>query len=86
MFLKHLFSLSQSLEPMLFKEAMQYILPKSLLEPIYHCFYYFDIINVSFSEATPVFTKYTVLNGAPVFTKYTVLNVPLYSLSTCTLY
>ena len=26
---------------------MQYILPKSLLEPIYHCFYYFEVMNVS---------------------------------------
>jgi hypothetical protein len=31
----------------LFKEAMQYLLPKSLLEPIYHCFYYFEILDVS---------------------------------------
>ena len=30
----------------LFKEAMQYILPKSLLEPIYHCFYYFEVLDV----------------------------------------
>lgn len=35
----------KSLEPKLFKEAMQYILPKSLLEPIYHCFYYFEVMN-----------------------------------------
>ena len=32
----------------LFKEAMQYLLPKSLLEPIYHCFYYFEILDVSY--------------------------------------
>ena len=31
----------------LFKEAMHYILPKSLLEPIYHCFYYFEVLDVS---------------------------------------
>ena len=31
----------------LFKEAMQYLLPKSLLEPIYHCFYYFEVLDVS---------------------------------------
>lgn len=31
----------------LFKEAMVYLLPKSLLEPIYHCFYYFEILDVS---------------------------------------
>ena len=30
----------------LFKEAMQYILPKSLLEPTYHCFYYFEVLDV----------------------------------------
>ena len=30
----------------LFKEAMQYILPNSLLEPIYHCFAYFDFMEV----------------------------------------
>ena len=30
----------------LFKEAMHYILPKSLLEPIYHCFYYFEVLDV----------------------------------------
>jgi hypothetical protein len=32
----------------LFKEAMQYLLPKSLLEPFYHCFYYFEILDVSY--------------------------------------
>ena len=32
----------------LFKEAMQYLLPKTLLEPIYHCFYYFEILDVSY--------------------------------------
>ena len=26
---------------------MQYILPSSLLEPIYHCFAYFDFMEVS---------------------------------------
>ena len=31
----------------LFKEAIQYVLPKSLLEPIYHCFYYFEVLDVS---------------------------------------
>ena len=40
--------LSQTLtEPDLFKEAIQYVLPKSLLEPFYHFFYYFDVMNVS---------------------------------------
>lgn len=34
-------------EPKLFKEAVQYILPKSLMEPIYHCFYYFEAMDVS---------------------------------------
>ena len=34
-------------QPDLFKEAIQYVLPKSLLEPIYHCFYYFEAMNVS---------------------------------------
>ena len=34
-------------QPDLFKEAIQYVLPKSLLEPLYHCFYYFDAMNVS---------------------------------------
>lgn len=34
----------------LFKEAMQYLLPKSLLEPIYHCFYYFEVLDVSCSS------------------------------------
>ena len=33
----------------LFKEAMQYLLPKTLLEPIYHCFYYFEVLAVSYS-------------------------------------
>lgn len=31
----------------LFKEAMQYILPNSLLEPVYHFFYYFEVMDVS---------------------------------------
>ena len=30
----------------LFKEAMQYILPNSLLEPVYHFFYYFEVMEV----------------------------------------
>ena len=34
-------------EPDLFKEAIQYVLPKSLLEPLYHCVYYFEAMNVS---------------------------------------
>ncbi|CAI8008843.1 Son of sevenless homolog 1, partial [Geodia barretti] len=33
-------------EPDLFKEAIQYVLPKSLLEPLYHCFYYFEAVNM----------------------------------------
>lgn len=28
------------------REAMKYILPKSLDEPCYHCFHYFDAIEV----------------------------------------
>ena len=40
--------LSQTLtEPDLFKEAIQYVLPKSLMEPFYHFFYYFEVMNVS---------------------------------------
>lgn len=31
----------------LFKEAMQYILPNSLLEPVYHFFHYFEVMEVS---------------------------------------
>ena len=46
---------SQSQETKLFKEAMQYILPKSLLEPIYHCFYYFEVMNVSRSLLDDLF-------------------------------
>ena len=38
----------------LFKEAMQYLLPKSLLEPIYHCFYYFEVLDVSCTCARPL--------------------------------
>ena len=30
----------------LLKEAMKYILPKSLDEPCYHCFHYFDALDV----------------------------------------
>jgi len=30
----------------LFKEAMKYILPNSLLEPVYHCFAYFEFMEV----------------------------------------
>ena len=32
--------------PKLFKEAVQYVLPKALLEPIYHFFYYCSIMKV----------------------------------------
>ena len=39
----------------LFKEAMQYILPNSLLEPVYHFFYYFEVMDVSHThQATPI--------------------------------
>ena len=42
------FVLMQTLtQPDIFKEAIQYVLPKSLLEPLYHFFYYFDIMSVS---------------------------------------
>ena len=30
----------------LLREAMKYILPKSLDEPCYHCFHYFDALDV----------------------------------------
>ena len=30
----------------LFKESMQYILPNSLLEPVYHFFYYMEVMEV----------------------------------------
>lgn len=30
----------------LFKESIQYILPNSLLEPVYHFFYYFEVMEV----------------------------------------
>lgn len=33
--------------PKLFKESVQYVLPKALLEPIYHFFYYCNILTVS---------------------------------------
>ena len=32
--------------PRLFKEAVQYVLPKALMEPIYHFFYYCNIMQV----------------------------------------
>eukprot|EP00118_Oscarella_pearsei_P019533 m.208247 g.208247 ORF g.208247 m.208247 type:complete len:1270 (+) comp39702_c0_seq23:557-4366(+) len=35
-----------------FLEAMRYVLPKLLLGPIYHCFYYFDTLKVLW-KATP---------------------------------
>ena len=42
--------ISQTLtEPDLFKEAIQYVLPKSLMEPFYHFLYYFDVMNVSWA-------------------------------------
>lgn len=39
----------QQLQPNIpmFKEAVMYVLPGHLLEPIYHCLYYFEIIQVS---------------------------------------
>lgn len=30
----------------MFMEAVMYVLPGLLLEPIYHCLYYFEIIQV----------------------------------------
>ena len=35
----------QRIQP-LFKESVQYDLPKKLLEPINHCFFYFEIMEV----------------------------------------
>ena len=39
----------QGLQPKIpmFMEAVMYVLPGLLLEPIYHCLYYFEIIQVS---------------------------------------
>lgn len=37
--------------PKLFKEAMQYMVPKALMEPIYHFFYYFSVMS-AMSKAT----------------------------------
>ena len=42
----------RSQETKLFKEAVQCILPKSLLEPIYHCFYYFEVLE-ALKKTTP---------------------------------
>ena len=33
--------------PKLFKEAVQYVLPRALHEPIYHYFYYCNMLSVS---------------------------------------
>ena len=33
--------------PKLFKEAVQYVLPRALHEPIYHFFYYCNMLSVS---------------------------------------
>jgi len=42
-------SSTQTLQPNIpmFREAVMYVLPGLLLEPIYHCLYYFEIIQVS---------------------------------------
>jgi son of sevenless-like protein len=36
----------------LFKEAVMYVLPTHLLQPIYHCLYYFDIIQALMKTTT----------------------------------
>lgn len=38
------------------REAMKYILPKSLDEPCYHCFHYFDAIEVAHTSCLHTFS------------------------------
>ncbi|RXN36951.1 son of sevenless -like protein [Labeo rohita] len=35
-----------------FKEAVQYVLPRLLLTPVYHCLHYFEILKASVSDAS----------------------------------
>lgn len=35
-----------------FKEAVQYVLPRLLLTPVYHCLHLFEILKVSFLTVT----------------------------------
>lgn len=47
----------------LFKEAMQYILPNSLLEPVYHFFYYFEVMEALF-QCSPTPDDYEAFESA----------------------
>ena len=66
----------------LFKEAMQYLLPKSLLEPIYHCFYYFEVLDVSSICNSYMYSsssKFSTSNYSTPFTEWWTIHVQVVS-------
>ena len=63
----------QRIQP-LFKESVQYDLPKKLLEPLNHCFFYFEIMEVHMNVLIKVPYKYLIVLMWSNFKDSDVLN------------